>query len=156
MTTHNVTFSVFKPADLAEIDLLDDEADVVRAGQDFLASLTTGERQHCGTARLYGRILYIGGYYETSPGVVQVFVIPDKRALLYPFALFRTVYWWRTMLESMPWVERMETFSLMSRRISKWMRKCGFTCEGETTRYTKDGKRFWLFSRSKIDGVWRR
>lgn len=163
MTTpkHQISFAPYRPEYLDVIDLLPDEAEIVREGADFLQELSRRPfdwraPHFCGAAFIDSALLYIGGYYTTEPGVVQVFIIPDKRALRHPIAFYRTVLLWRGIVESRIGVSRMETFSLLTGRICKWMRRCGFTCEGETTRYTKSGGRFMLWSRSKKDGVWGR
>lgn len=156
MTTPKVTFHPYKPADLDEINLLPDEAETVRQGAAFFEQLTREPEQFCGTARRDGKLLFIGGYYWTEPGTVQVFIVPDNRAIAYPVAFIKAVMHWRRWVEGLPGAERIETFSLLTKRICVWMRRCGFACVGETTRYTEAGERFMVWRRSKVDGVWGR
>jgi hypothetical protein len=154
LTTRSVTFHFYRPADLDEIELLPDEAKLIRDSAEFFSGLSSQPGAFCGTARLANKIVYIGGYYPTEEGTVQVFIIPDKRAVKNPIAFFRTVLLWRKRVESLPGVNRIETFSILTWRISKWMKRCGFACVGETTRYTEAGVRFMIWRRSKVDGIW--
>lgn len=156
MIIPSVSFHAFRLADLDEIELLPDEADLVREHAEFFNQLSKTPGGFCGTARLSGKVLYFGGYYATEPGTVQVFIVPDKRALKNPIAFFRTVLLWRKRVENLPGIVRIETFSLLTGRICKWMKRCGFACVGETTRYTEAGNRFMVWRRSKVDGVWGR
>ncbi|MDE2101823.1 MAG: hypothetical protein KGL39_31545 [Patescibacteria group bacterium] len=146
----------FSAADLNRLDLLEDEKHLAYHHADFLESLERDDekRKICGIAFWNDLPLYIGGYFEISPGVAQVFFVLDKRSLEHPLVLVRSIARWRKWLESRPWCHRIETHSLPLDHIRRWMTKLGFVYEGKLNQYTGQGD-YELWSRYRLDGIWR-
>lgn len=156
MTRHRYYYRSFRKEDLRYMDLLD-EQDAARAAEELLADLTLkqGKRKSCVTIFYKGEPLFIAGYFESSPGVAQVFVIPDRRIFEYPKAFVRSVVRWRAWVESRPWCETLETLSIGAKLIDRWMEGIGFSCVEDRKGYTGAEQDYKLWRRVKLDGTWR-
>lgn len=158
MTHHSYRYSYrnFRESDLDWLELLDDECELVRQHVETLKQLAikSGMRKTCGIAMYDKQPLFIGSYCQIAPGVAEVFIIPGKRALQYPRAFVRSVILWRQWLEKRPWCNRIQTLSLPTSLIDRWMEAMGFVCEDTLNSYTEAGQAYRLWSREKVDGVW--
>jgi hypothetical protein len=138
------------------MDLLDDERRAVDEAIGWLEALAkqSSQRQTCGVAFYDGQPLFIGGYCEVAPGVVQVFCIPDRRIYANPKAFFKCVIFWRDWMQARSWCQRLQTHSLPTTLIDRWMGAIGFVCEGLAKEYNGTGQDYNLWSRDKLNGVW--
>lgn len=157
MTKPNFHHRAFRASDLDRVELLDDEKQLIYDHADFLEGLAQvkAERTFCGIGFIGDQPLFIGGYYEVAPGVCQVFIIPDKGIYERPLLFILKVRHWLRQVERKTWCHRIQTFSLPLKRIDEWMVALGFLYEGTLNRYTESGQDYKLWSRVKIDGVWR-
>lgn len=151
------SFRPYKSGDLKAIELLEDEREVIEAHEEFFAALAdkNRERKTCITTMYKEHILFIVGYYEVEPGVAQVFVIPSKLIFKHPLPFIKMVRHWRVWLEETQWCRRIQTVSLPTKLIDKWMTKLGFACEAKLIGYT-EGRDYNLWGREKHNGIWGR
>lgn len=152
----------FQPWHLAALNKLEDEKALIEAHADFFEFLAgeDGDVQLCATMFddhwVIGQPLLIGGYYSPAPGVVQVFMLPSQDVIKRPKLLVKIARMWLAQIEShYPAWHRIQTFSLPLVKINRWMQFIGFGYEGRLRRYTESGQDYNVWSRVKIDGVWR-
>lgn len=146
----------FNRADFSLMNLLDDESEQVHEGIDLMEEWAKGKggREYCGIFFHKDKPLFAGGWFERSPGILQVFLIPDREALVQRRVFYRFVCRIIEIVQSKYGAERLQTFSLPIPRIERWMRAIGFRCEGGTKSYNGQGLEYQLWSREKINGVW--
>lgn len=145
--------------EFAKVDLVDDEAELIRAHFDALAKLGDSymgdDGGFCAVVYRGDEPLFIGGYKLIDSNVFQVFVMPDKRVYQFPKAFYESTKQFLFWLMRHEWCERIQTFSLPTCRIDRWMKALGFVCEGDADVYTEAGKPYRLWSLERANGVWR-
>jgi hypothetical protein len=153
---HSYRFRPVRALDLELMDLLDDEKDLILGQAKDIEALAKKESDHkaCIVCLHLDKPLFVAGCYETCPGTVRVFVIPDKRIFERPKAFVWAVLLWQRWLQSRPWCNRIETVSLPVKRIDRWMRALGYLCECRSSHYTVDGRDYNLWSKVKRNGIW--
>lgn len=146
----------FKPEDLALIDMLPDERELAYEAAEFLEVLAGQEPEGatCQTVWLHGKPWIIGGWWTAAPGVKQVFLLLSREAQAHPIWLVEHTRRWLQMVEALD-CHRIQTYSLPTEKILDWMLRLGFACEGRLRRYTKAGQDYQIWSRVKVDGIWR-
>lgn len=142
------------------VELLDDEKEAIQAKRDLLAWM--GAHKADGDDHVFAALVtvrdepaFMGGFVETSPGVAEVFILPDKNGIRkYPKEFHRLVKVFLLWVEGFDWVKQTQTASVPLPRIDGWMKALKFRCEGDTNSYTRSGQKYKLWSRVKVDGVW--
>lgn len=155
----NYSWRVFQSEDFDAIDLLPDERENILESRAFIeqaGKMHNADSIFCGTAFQGDRIFAIGGWVEISPGVVEGFLIPDRKALEHRYTLVRSFRFWLRYIRRKKWVKRIQTHSVPNKRIDRWMQALGFLYEAEVKRYTEAGQDYKLWSQDKINGTWRR
>lgn len=128
-----LSFRAFTLADLQLLELLPDEREAIEANASELSRWadknepTDYKRRVCVTTLLDEKPLFVAGYYEIEPGTAQVFIIPDRRVRRFSKSFVRAVRDWLRWLEGRPWCERIQTVSLPTEDIDRWMLSLGFT-----------------------------
>ncbi|HEY9791447.1 MAG TPA: hypothetical protein V6D22_13670 [Candidatus Obscuribacterales bacterium] len=156
-THRKYSYRPFQLSDLDWMDLLEAEKKVVSNNAELLRGFATKDntRKSCFVVIYMGRPLFIAGYYDLGDGAAQIFIIPDKRVLEHPKVFIRNVIRWRLWLERRPWCSRIQTTSVANELIDRWMEAMGFVCERELNQYNGTGQDYKLWSRVKLDGIWR-
>lgn len=155
MTKHDIAIRRFRASDLDKIDLLADEWCEIKTSEGFLEFIASDQPgAFCGTAWEADTPIAIGGYWQAAPGVWQCFIAPSQYLVQHPTLLVRLTLAWVRRIEKLDG-HRIQTYSLPMPRIRKWMGALGFACEGVLRRYTKTGQDYEIWSRVKVDGVWR-
>lgn len=147
----------FKIEHLEYLDLVDDEKALVFDQSDFLALMAQSQnnRAYCGVAcDSDDAPLFVGGWYETTPGVCQLFIILDKSIYRRRKAFVRAVLYWLNLIKETGWCHRIQTTSLPIERIDRFMEATGFIYEGVLRRYTEAGQDYKLWSTVKVNGIW--
>lgn len=140
------------------MDLLPDESTVVLGERAFFTSLVDGEQPSsvCLTFCDNDRPIMFGGWWEPEPGLMRIFIVPGRDALRRPRALVHQAKWWiRHVEQNYYGLTRIETYCVPQAKINRWMEFLGFCCEGKLQRYTEAGQEYQVWSKVKVDGVWR-
>jgi hypothetical protein len=127
-------------ADFARFEFIDEGGVALPLAEKMLNLNTLDtDRAFCGTVRRDGQVLFVGGFLESSPGVAEVFVIPEKTGIQKHPKVFHKLA--RRFLEHVlrkDWCDRAETASVNRYQVNRWMTALGFSCEGYTgTEYKK-------------------
>jgi hypothetical protein len=108
---------------------------------EFFAALPLlchlGKFDQCGSHIVDGRILYVGGWNETSPGVAEMFIYPSIYTKQYVKTYFREARWWVSYLKSK--YRRVQCWGVDTEVSRRWLSRLGFKLEGVLPGYTSDG-----------------
>ena len=103
----------FVLADFARFEFIDEGGVALPLAEKMLNLNTLDtDRAFCGTVRRDGQVLFVGGFLESSPGVAEVFVIPEKTGIQKHPKVFHKLA--RRFLEHVlrkDWCDRAETAS---------------------------------------------
>lgn len=153
-SVHKLTPEIFD-----RVKFLPEESESVMANRDKLIWMGDhwGKSDHVVAVALLrdDQIVCLGGWIEIKPGVAETFVIPDAMGVKkFPKEFHRMVGLFIRQLEGLDWVKKIQTASVPVPRIEGWMKALKFRCGGDANSYTSSGKRYQLWSRVKVDGVW--
>ncbi len=121
-------------------------ADIFAPADDYAADfratmpqlILLGKHDQCGVHMLDGRILYIGGWCESAPGVAEVFIFPSIYARQFPKSFYEHVKWWVHYLKHS--YRRVQTWGEDTELSRRWLSALGFQLEGTLSNYTVEGK----------------
>lgn len=100
-----------------------------------------GKTGQCGIHVIDGRILFISGYFEVAPGVIEGFIYPSKYIFQYRKTFYREVKWWVQTLKVQ--CRRFQCWGEDTELSRRWLEALGFRCEGVLQSFTSDGSS-WL------------
>lgn len=99
-----------------------------------------GTAHQAGTHMLDGRILYISGYLNIMPGVVELWMHPSIYVPGNRIKAARHVKWWIGHIAREQEARRVQTWGDCSEEADRWLTFLGFKCEGVLESYGPDGK----------------
>jgi len=97
-----------------------------------------GQREQCGSHIVDGRIIYIGGWYDTAPGVAELFIYPSIYTKEYLREYLTDAKWWVQDLKSK--YHRVQCWGDDTEVSKRWLSHLGFVYEGTLRSYTMDGR----------------
>ncbi len=115
-------------------------------GMKYLAHL--GKSLQLGTHMLDGRILYISGYYQVLPGVLEVFMHPSIYVKDHPITVIRDVRWWLKYMTDEHRARRLQTWGADTPESERWLTALGFVKEGVLDSYLPDGTAMLIWGRT--------
>jgi hypothetical protein len=133
-----MTDPITKPFNLGHADIFEchpEYQEHFRSQLEWLARL--GSIDQCGSHIVDGRILYIGGFYETAPGVAEMFIFPSTYIYQYQKTFLKDSRWWVNHL--MQQYRRVQCWGEDSELSRRWLTALGFVVEGELRSYTVSG-----------------
>lgn len=116
-------------------DCQDGHKDLFLGALPLLVKL--GELDQCATYMVDGRILFIGGWYEAAPGVVELFIYPSVFTHLYARIFYTEAKWWVQNLSRQH--RRVQCWGEDSDLSRRWLSHLGFDLEGVLKDYCGPG-----------------
>lgn len=119
------------------------EAALAQAAKIELLSNSGNDRGFASLCLCGGVPLFVGGYFERSPGVAEVFIIPDQDGVTsFPKTFHKLVSRYLKWVLSKEWCKKVETASVDHPRINAWMTALSFSFEGynDSGDYRKWGR----------------
>lgn len=85
-----------------------------------------------------GRIIFIGGYYIVSPGVIEIFMHPSVYFKRYKYSSFKYINWWLTYMAAEHQVRRIQTWGECTPEQEFLLERLGFVKEGVLNSYLEN------------------
>jgi len=129
-------------ADLLEIR----DLEVLDFGEDvFQNAKNLANLDHSYTLIRDGRVLCIMGFWPMWAGTAEVFVLPSKYLVEYPFVV-RNLKKILQAIRTGSGFHRLQSASVDDPTHNRFMEACGFICEGKLKRYSKSGRTYKMWS----------
>lgn len=100
-----------------------------------------------GTFTYDGRIIFIAGFFQLWPGVIEVWMLPSKHLATAPRTFARLMKRYVDRIAEDFKVHRMQTTSFHDDFHAKFMKFLGFKAEGTLEKYTQDKRNMVQYAR---------
>lgn len=140
-----------KPFRLAHLDIFDvapaHKKDIVNLERQFRQFFSQPHLNNfLGTHIMDGKIIFIAGYFQIAPGVLEVFVYSSIYMSKYPIAIVKQLRWWLGHLAYEHRTRRIQTWGNEQIDTGKWLRLFGFVEEAELRYYLPDNKKVKIYA----------
>ena len=132
-----ITIKPFRMAHLDIFKVVESHKAECKAATTLFSGLA--DRHQLATHMIDGRIIYIAGYFQVLPGVLEVFMHPSIYLKDHKFAVIRYVRWWLDHMAREHKARRIQTWGMTNPESDKWLRSLGFVEEGVLNSYLLDG-----------------